>query len=748
MKSPFAVSGLPIALGILGFSIAFAPVPSQAATAAVLRLALAPSAGPRVLPDGLSPYDRRLGPLKSLNGYFPFQPPATKDEWAVRSERIRRQVLVALGLWPMPTKTPDHAVVHGRIDRGDYTVEKVILQSFPGHFVTGNLYRPKGKKGRLPGVLCPHGHWANGRFYEQDRKAIRWSIVEGAERFEKSGRYPLQARCVQLARMGCVVFHYDMVGYADSVQLAHSPGYRPHMSGPKNWGYFSPQAEARLQNMMGLQTYNSIRALDWLCSLPDVDPKRIAVTGASGGGTQTFMLCAVDPRPAVAFPAVMVSTAMQGGCTCENACYLRIGQGNIHIAALIAPRPLGMTAADDWTREIATKGLPELQALYRLLGAEKAVMARPLLHFPHNYNYVSRAVMYMWLNKHLGLKLEEPIVEEDFQPLTREEMTVWDAQHPKPAGGDDYERSLLKWITEDSERQMASLVPSDAVSLARYQQTVGGAVDVMVGRGLPPQSSLTVLWPRVRDLGAMRLRTFLLAHPQAGEMLPVISLEPKTPPQRVVVWIAREGKQALFEPSGQPREAIGRLVARGAVVLCADLFGQGEFTPDGLPLAKARLFRDKNWGRYLGYTLGYNHPLFSQRVQDVLTLMAYARALAPAGGKPAVFGLHGAGHWVAAATAQARDAIGRVAIDTEGFRFARLEAFDHPDFLPGGAKYLDLPGMLALCAPCPLWLAGEAELPPVLKAAYQAAGAPGALTLCTALPEKQEAMAIQWLLGQ
>ena len=86
------------------------------------------------------------------------------------------------------------------------------------------------------------------------------------------------------------------------------------------------------------------------------------MTGASGGGTQTFILCAIDPRVQVAFPAVMVSTAMQGGCTCENACVLRVGTGNIEFAALFAPKPLGMTAANDWTKEMATKGFPELKS--------------------------------------------------------------------------------------------------------------------------------------------------------------------------------------------------------------------------------------------------------------------------------------------------------------------------------------------------------------------------------------------------
>ena len=261
-------------------------------------LSAADAAGVRVLPADKLPADQRLEKLKDLNGYFPFTPPKSRDEWDRRAEQVRRQMLVALGLWPMPAKTPLNAVVHGCRDQGDYTVEKAFFESFPGFFVTGNLYRPKGKSGKLPGVLSPHGHWANGRFYDAGVDGVRKQIVQGAERFENGGRSPLQARCVQLARMGCVVFHYDMIGYADSVQISQSLAHgfskqRPEMNTVENWGLFSPAAESHLQSVMGMQAYSSFRALDFLLDLPDVDPKRIAVTGASGGGTQTFVLSAV-----------------------------------------------------------------------------------------------------------------------------------------------------------------------------------------------------------------------------------------------------------------------------------------------------------------------------------------------------------------------------------------------------------------------------------------------------------------------
>jgi dienelactone hydrolase len=437
-------------------------------------LATAKAEAPRVLPRGQLPHDQRLGPQKDLNDYFPFAPCATREAWARRAAQLRRQMLVAAGLWPMPVTKSGSPVVHGRVDREGYTVEKVILETYPGYYLTGSLYRPKGRSGKLPAVLSPHGHWPEGRFYDAGAKEIRRQIVDGAERFELSGRYPLQARCVQLARMGCVVFHYDMVGNADSHQLAHRAGARADMNDPKRWGFFSPQAEARLQTIFGLQTYNSIRAMDFLSGLPDVDPTRIGVTGASGGGTQTLIFCALDPRPAVSFPAVMVSTAMQGGCPCENACYLRLGTGNIELAALFAPKPLGMTAADDWTKEIATKGLPELKQHYRSFGAEDLVMAKPLVHFPHNYNYVSRAVMYHWFNKHLKLGLEEPIVEEDFRPLSVAEMTVWDAAHPAPPLGDEFERALVERMTADTRRQIEALRPTNEASLQEYRRIVGG----------------------------------------------------------------------------------------------------------------------------------------------------------------------------------------------------------------------------------------------------------------------------------
>lgn len=713
---------------------------------------------PRALPKGTQPQDARLGPLRTLDDYFPFTPVDSPQAWAKRAAQLRRQAQVATGLWPAPTRTPLNAVVHGKIDREEYTVEKAYFESYPGHFVTGSLYRPKGKPAgaKLPAVLCPHGHWANGRFFDAGAEETRRQIARGAERFEVGGRYPLQARCVQLARMGCVVFMYDMEGTADNLQIDHRPGVREAMNTKQNWGFFSPQAELRLQNMMGLQTWNSVRALDFVASLPDVDPKRIAVTGASGGGTQTFMLFAVDERPAVSVPVVMVSTAMQGGCTCENAPLLRIDAGNIDIAALAAPKPLALVGANDWTREIMTRGYPDLKKLYAMLGQADRVHAEAFLHFDHNYNSVSRSVVYNFINKHLGLGHAEPVIERDYKPLTREEMSVWDAQHPRPAGdkaGDAHERALVKWMTDDAAKQIDALVPkaNDAKSLEEYRRVVGGAFDVIFGRRLDDVGAIEHELKDKVDKGSYLQMTSLLTLAERKEQLPALFLHPKGGwNKQVVIWIDDAGKADLLQADGSPKPAVAKLLQGGYSVAGVDLMDQGEFLKDSGGGNDARIGgygdRKEAWQKAAVYTFGYNRALFAQRVHDVLTMVRFVQKDEQHGAERIhLVGLgRVAGPVAAAARAQAGSAVARAAVDTGGFRFASLEKLSDPMFLPGAARYHDVPGLLALNAPHPLWVAGEGQTPPgTAAAAYSAAGAAGSVVAAKAA---DPAAAVDWIM--
>ena len=704
----------------------------------------------RALPAGQLPNDARLQPLKDLDGYFPFTPSATREAWQTRAQQVRRELAVAVGLWPMPDKTPLNPVIHGKIDQPDYTVEKVYFESLPGFFVTGNLYRPKGRSGKVPGVLCPHGHWNNGRFLDSGPEDIKKQIEQGGEKFEDGGRSALQSRCMQLARMGCVVFHYDMIGYADSVQIPNSIAHgfskqRPEMNTSENWGLFSPQAEAHLQSVMGLQTWNSIRALDFITSLPEVDASRLGVTGASGGGTQTFMLCALDDRPSVAFPAVMVCTAMQGGCTCENACLLRVDTGNVEIAALYAPKPLGMTAADDWTKEMPTKGFPELQKHFALLGVPENVMLKPSIQFKHNYNYVSRAAMYGWMNAHLKLGLPEPIEEQDYHRLSTSELSVWDDQHPKPSNGPEFERKLLRWITDRDQKLLAD----SQNSAERFREVYGRAWDAIIGRDLATSGKVALVVRHEADRGTHREKVGLLRNETYGEEIPVLVLEPKRAKSQVVIWAEAQGKEGLFAKNKkgelQPKPAIQKLLKRGVTVIGADLLYQGEFLADGQPLTRAR--KVKNPREAAAFTFGYNRTLFAQRVHDLLSVVQFARTQMPKAGQVSLVGLNGAGAWVAAAKAQAGGGVACVAVDTGGFRFANAPDIYDVNFLPGGAKYGDVPGILALAAPGKLWLAGEGtETPALLKRNYQLADA--SKNLNVARSANKEAEAVDWLLKQ
>lgn len=340
--------------------------------------------------------------------------PSGIHEWHTRAQLVKQQLMKGMELenWPsVPTGKP---VIHSKKVMDGYTVENVFFESLPGFYVTGNLYRPLKKQKSYPGILCPHGHGDNpeGRFREQTQK-----------------------RCATLARMGAVVFVWDMIGQGDSKQCSH-----------------------KLEKGLKLQTINSRRALEFLLSLPEIDPGQIAMTGESGGGTQTFMLTALDDRIKVSVPCVMVSAHFFGGCTCESGMPVHKNgiyqTTNAEIAALTAPRPMLLISnGHDWTKNNPDVEFPYLQKIYTLHDTSSNV---ELVHLPeekHDYGPSKRKAMYAFMAKHLPLDLKAvtnktgDIDEGPSAVLTQAELSVYNTAHPLPANavqGDDAVLKLLR----------------------------------------------------------------------------------------------------------------------------------------------------------------------------------------------------------------------------------------------------------------------------------------------------------------
>jgi dienelactone hydrolase len=373
----------------------------------------------------------------------------TPATWKARKDEVRRQILVAAGLYPEFERPPLKPEIFGKVDADDYTIERVTLETLPGLYLSGSLYRPKGKPAPFPAVASPHGHWKEGRFTQ-----------------EKDGNLP--ARGITFARLGFVCFMYDMVGYGDFKQL-------PHKFDDAAWG----------QGLLGLQTWNSLRAIDFIAALPDVDPKRIGCTGASGGGTQTFILTAIDDRIACSAPVNMVAAEFQGGCSCENAPFLRIGLNNVEIAAMTAPRPLLLIAATgDWTKNIPTLEGPVLEKTFESLGVKEKFRAVQF-NAPHNYNQDSRETVYAWMVRWLQNGPDQPRVSEPPVPaVKREELTVWTEDHKLAANAvnADTLRALLR---DRVAAQLASLRPKDAGSLKKYRDLLEPAWRVMIPARTP-----------------------------------------------------------------------------------------------------------------------------------------------------------------------------------------------------------------------------------------------------------------------
>lgn len=343
-------------------------------------------------------------------------------EWRRRADYVREHILASAGLLPMPERTPLRPVVFGEVKSADHTVSKAYFEALPGFFVTGNLYRPIGD-GPFPAILSPHGHWAYGRL-------------------ENTAIVSVPGRAINLARQGFVVFTYDLIGYNDSRQLVHR-----EFGGPREklWGL----------SIAGLQLWSGVRGLDFLESLPYVRRDALGATGASGGGTQTFLLAAIDERVKAAAPVNMISLHMQGGCLCENLPGLRLDTNNVEIAATIAPRALLMVSAtDDWTTNTMEREYPAVRALYSLMDAPDRVHA---VRFEaiHNYNRQSREAMYSWMARWLqGAPADVRRSETTFTPAALPDLLVFH-QRPVPASAVTDAQLTANWV-DAAKRQLAS----------------------------------------------------------------------------------------------------------------------------------------------------------------------------------------------------------------------------------------------------------------------------------------------------
>jgi hypothetical protein len=373
-----------------------------------------------------------------------------------------------------------------------------------------------------------------------------------------------------------------------------------------------------------------------------------------------------------------------------------------------------MSGADDWTIDIERRGLPELKALYKLLGAEDRVMAKCFPEFKHNYNQVARELMYNWFNKHLHLGQPSPVREKPFEPIPPKELSVYDGRHPRPADAVGA-AGLRKYLTATAEAQLAALKPADARSLAESRRVLGTALRVLAHDRLPGKDEVEV--DEVGDKekrDGVTWRRFLLGRKGQGERVPAVGLRGDAFDGTVVVWVHPAGKSSLLE-GGKLVPAARKLLDAKAAILAVDAFGTGELTGENVSAVDPR---------FAGYTFGYNRPLLAQRVHDVLTALAFARGHDKAKAVHLV-GFGKAGPWALLARGLCGDAAARTAADADRFRFDRVRSAADEMMLPGALKYGGLPALAALAAPGELFVHnhGGTGVGGWLKAAYRSAGA-------------------------
>lgn len=305
--------------------------------------------------DGWKELDRISSKYNNLN------------DWEKRKDSLRSAILDALQLSKLPASPNTKPIITTQRKLDGYTIENIAIEYLPGVWVNGSLYKPSKITGKIPVILHPQGHWEKHRY-----------------------RADCQYTSAAIAKMGAMIFSYDMFAWGESLLQFNQEDHRKSLA-------------------MSLQVLASKRILDYLLTLKEADPTRVAIAGGSGGGTQTILVAALDKRITASAPIVSLSSYFYGGCPCESGMPVQQclgGTDNVEIAAMAAPNPqLIVSDGGDWTDKMPEHDFLYLKKVYGYFNAEEQVSNVHLPKDKHDFGFNKRKPLYEFLAKTFNLNL-------------------------------------------------------------------------------------------------------------------------------------------------------------------------------------------------------------------------------------------------------------------------------------------------------------------------------------------------------
>ena len=585
-----------------------------------------------------------------------------------------------------PERTPLHVRVTGGFTRPRYRVDNLVYESQPGFFIAANLYVPTTVKPPFPGVLFQMGHSPNGK---------------AADTYQRC--------CQGLAQLGYLVLGFDPMGQGERIDYPGADGQTRLRSVDDEHTVPGRQMLLIGGTATRMQVWDAVRSLDVLVSHPQVDPKRIASAGQSGGGTLTMMLAAVDDR--------LHAAAVCSGNTENVACANFLPPGSTDDAEQdlmasgpagfdrwdllwpFAPRPLliSVSAKDffgTYSANYRTNGLEEYQRLasaYRLLGQPDRIrrVASPL---PHGLSYGSRVEVYRWFER--WLKTDGQNIREEPPVSPEPDRNLWAT--PTGSVNRDLKSKTPFQLIESRAAQLVT--PSAPADLRRFL-----AVDYA-----PARQGIAVLG-RVPSLDCdiFAIETSTAPH----VWCPAWIFAPHQSPERHLLMLDPQGRNAHWHET----ELDQQLAGRGIALCAADVRGIGDLQPEFSPGAPGYAREHQDEENYAWSSLILGRPLLGQRVSDILgivdALCEYWKIR------------NGAGVLVAAKGKMTVPALCAAALDP---RIAALyltghlvswrnivetENYTHPlaNFVPDVLRHTDLPNLAASIAPRKVTLAGVVD---------------------------------------